>query len=403
MSANRPTLVLKRGEDRRLRAGHLWVFSNEVDTARTPLRELQPGDPVVVCDDRERPLGAAYANPHSLICARLISRDPQRSLNEALLVHRLNRALELRRRHFDEPYYRLIHGDADGLSGLVVDRYGDICVIQPNTAGMDRALPALVSALERVLAPAHILVRGDSPLRELEGLPQTVHWATDPGPETLTVRENGLTFEIPATTGQKTGWYYDHRTNRSRLPPYVDGLRVLDVFSYTGAWGLQALAAGATSMTAVDRSPAALDQLQANAERNGLAPGVTCVEGDAFEVLQALRQDRERFDAVILDPPAFVKRRKDLRAGLAGYRRLNQLALQVLAHDGLLISASCSAHVDERQFTDAILAGARHVDRSFQVVERGGAAPDHPEHPAIPETRYLKALFARTAPARSSP
>ncbi|MFV8834602.1 class I SAM-dependent rRNA methyltransferase [Aquisalimonas sp.] len=403
MAQTRPSLYLKRGEERRLRAGHLWVFSNEVDSARSPLKAFEPGQDATLRDHSGRPLGTAYVNPHSLICARLISRDPERGLDESLLVHRLNLALALRERHFPTPHYRLVHGDGDGLSGLVIDRYGDTCVIQPNTAGMDRALDAIISALQRVLAPAHILVRADSPLRELEGLESTVHWAGGEGPEALEIIENGLTFSVPATTGQKTGWYYDHRGNRARIAPYVRGMRVLDVFSYAGAWGLQALAAGAESLVAVDSSSDALDALDANAERNGLGEWVTGVEGDAFDVLKALRQDGERFDAVIVDPPAFVKRKKDLKAGLSGYRRLNQLALQVLEKNGVLISASCSAHVDEQQLLGEVLGAARHVDRSLQLVERGSQAPDHPEHPAIPESRYLKALFTRVAPAWSTP
>ncbi|SEO93364.1 class I SAM-dependent rRNA methyltransferase [Aquisalimonas asiatica] len=403
MAQTRPSLYLKQGEERRLRAGHLWVFSNEVDSARSPLKAFEPGQDATLRDHSGRPLGTAYVNPHSLICARLISRDPERGLDESLLVHRLNLALALRERHFPTPHYRLVHGDGDGLSGLVIDRYGDTCVVQPNTAGMDRALDAIISALQRVLAPAHVLVRADSPLRELEGLESTVDWAGGAGPDALEIIENGLTFSVPATTGQKTGWYYDHRANRARIAPYVRGMRVLDVFSYAGAWGLQALAAGAESLVAVDSSSDALDALDANAERNGLGEHVTGVEGDAFDVLKALRQDGERFDAVIVDPPAFVKRKKDLKAGLSGYRRLNQLALQVLEKNGVLISASCSAHVDEQQLLGEVLGAARHVDRSLQLVERGGQAPDHPEHPAIPESRYLKALFTRVAPAWSTP
>lgn len=403
MTDTRPSLFLKSGEERRLRAGHLWVFSNEVDTVRSPLRAFAPGDDAIVRDHKGSAIGAAYVNPHSLICARLVSRDPERRLDEALLVHRLNRALALRARHHDSPHYRLVHGDGDGLSGLVIDRYGDVCVVQPNTAGMDRAVDAIVRALERTVAPAHVLVRADSPLRSMEGLASSIDWAGAEGPEMLEVREGGLRFRVPATAGQKTGWYFDQRANRARLAPYVHGQRVLDVFSYVGAWGLRALAAGAESVTAVDSSGPALDQLDANARDNGLDAGVTTIEGDATEVLRALRQERHRFDTVILDPPAFVKRRRDLKAGLAGYRRLNQLALQVLEKDGTLITASCSAHVEEAALLGEVLGAARHVDRSLQLVERGGQAPDHPEHPAIPETRYLKALFTRVAPAWSTP
>lgn len=396
-------LFMKRGEERRLRAGHLWVFSNEIDRARSPLKAFTPGEQVILRDHSGRALGSAYVNPNSLLCARLISRDAERNLDAPLLVHRLNMALALRERHFPTTHYRLVHGDGDGLSGLVIDRYGDTCVVQPNTAGMDRAQDAIVEALQRVVRPAHTLIRGDSPLRGLEGLSPRVEWVGGNGPDDLDIVENGLAFQVPATSGQKTGWYFDHRANRARLAPHVAGRRVLDVFSYAGAWGLQALAAGARQLTAVDSASQALDALAANAKRNGLGEQVTTIEGDAFEALRSLRQEGERFNTVILDPPAFVKRKKDLKAGLAGYRRLNQLALQVLEKDGTLITASCSAQVDESALLNEVLAAARHVDRSLQLVERGGQAPDHPEHPAIPETRYLKAFFTRVAPAWSTP
>ncbi len=404
MADTRPSLFLKRGEERRLRAGHLWVFSNEVDIQRSPLKDFAPGADAILRDHGGQAIGSVYVNPHSLISARLISRDAERALDESLLVHRLNMAMALRQAHFDEPYYRLVHGDGDGLSGLVIDRYGDTCVVQPNTAGMDQRLDDIIQALSRVVEPEHILVRPDGAMRELEGLPRDEpRWIGDSSPEHLEVRENGLTFQVPALSGQKTGWYFDHRANRARLAPYVRGLRVLDVFSYAGAWGLQALAHGAESVTAVDSSEQALDTLDANAAHNGLSDRVTTIEGDAFEVLQALRQERHRYDVVILDPPAFVKRKKDLKAGLGGYRRLNQLALQVLEKNGSLITASCSSHVDDQALLGEAVAAARHVDRSLQLVERGGQAPDHPEHPAIPETRYLKALFTRVAPAWSTP
>ena len=403
MTENTPSLWLKRGEERRLRAGHLWIFGNEVDTARSALNELPPGTPVVIRTNAGKALGTGYANPHSLIAGRLISRDPERLLDESLLVHRLNLALAARRRHFASDHYRLIHGDADGLSGLVIDRYGDVCVVQPNTAGMELALDAIIRALQRAVAPSAILIRADSGLRVLEGLESYVRWAEGEPREFLELEENGCRFRVSATEGQKTGWYYDHRANRARLAPYVRGLRVLDVFSYVGGWGVQALAAGASAVTCIDSSAAALDRAQENAALNGVGEGLTAVEGDAFEALQALREERERYDVVILDPPAFVKRRKDLRNGLAGYRRLNQLAMQVLDKDGILVSASCSSHVSADELLKEVLGGARHLDRSLQIQEYGGHAPDHPEHPAIPETRYLKAWYCRVLPAWSTP
>ncbi|MCC5856640.1 MAG: class I SAM-dependent rRNA methyltransferase [Ectothiorhodospiraceae bacterium] len=398
-----PSLKLKKGEDRRLRGGHLWVFSNEVDNTETPLKAFEPGQPALLRDHADRPIGTVYVNPHSLICARLVSRDPNRTLDTALLTERLGQALALRVRLFPEPCYRLVHGDGDGLSGLIIDRYGDSCVVQANTAGMERALSHVITALRATVAPRHILLRGDSPMRELEGLDRYQRWVDEPGPEVLELRENGARFRVASQDAQKTGWYYDHRASRARLQPYVRGKRVLDVFSYVGAWGVQSLVSGADNVTCVDSSSAALDRAAENAALNHVPDRLATVEGDAFTVLQALREERRRYDVVIVDPPAFVKRKKDLKKGLAGYRRLNQLAMQVLEKNGILITASCSSHVTADALLQEALSAARHLDRGLQVIEAGQQAPDHPVHPAIPETRYLKTWFCRVLPASEMP
>lgn len=401
MTHRLPDLHLQRGEDRRLRAGHPWVFSNEVDTARSPLKAFAPGAAVCIRAADGRPVGTGYVNAHSLICARLVSRDPARAPDGALLAHRLNLALALRERLYDAPYYRLVHGEGDGLPGLVVDRFGDTLVVQINTAGMERLREALVAALQRVLRPAHILLRCDSAMRELEGLERYVEWAGGSGPETLEVAENGARFTVPASDGQKTGWYYDHTGNRARMMPLVAGRRVLDLYGYVGAWGIEAALAGASEVLTVDASRDAAEWAGRNAGWNGVDDRVSVACGDALEVLAALRADRERFDVVIADPPAFIKRRKDHRQGLRAYRRLNQAAMQVLGHDGILVSASCSAHLGREPLRDMLLAAARHLDRSLQIVDFGRQGPDHPVHPALPETDYIKVITGRVLPADS--
>ena len=400
--APRP-IWLKAGEDRRLRAGHLWVFSNEIDTARSPLKDFFPGEPVEIRDSADRNIGCGYINPHSLIAARLVSRDRDHCLSESLIVHRLNVALALRQRLFAEPYYRLIYGESDGLPGLVVDRFDDVCVVQINSAGMEHVRVAIVAALRRVLGARHILIRADSGMRELEGLERYVAWDEEPGPDLLTVMENGLRFQAPSTGGQKTGWFYDHRANRARLAPFVAGARVLDVFSYLGGWGIQAAALGAREAVLVDSSAQALEHAASNAALNHLDDRIRTLQGDAFKVLKELREARERFDVVIIDPPAFIKRRKDYRQGLQGYQQINQMAMQVLDRDGLLVSASCSSHLTEDDFIRTLLSSARHLDRTAQIIEFGQQGPDHPVHPAIAETRYLKCAFLRVLPASSNP
>ena len=392
-STELPELRLKRGEDRRLSAGHLWVFSNEVDTARTPLPGFEPGALCRVVSDRDKFLGYAYVNPHSLICARILGRDPEYPPGKSLIVHRLQVAQSLRRSLFDRPFYRLVYGESDALPGLVLDRFGDVIVGQIATAGMEAMRADVEAAVRKAIAPTAMLWKNDAGVRELEGLPSYVEPAFGDLPEFVDVEEGGVTFRIPLGAGQKTGWFFDQAANRLALRKYVGGSRVLDVFSYLGAWGLGALRAGATEVTCVDSSVTALEGLQAAAAANGLKPAT--IRGDAFDVMEQLHAERRRFDVVVIDPPAFIKRKKDIPKGEAAYRRLNQLAIQLLERDGILVSWSCSYHLEPQQLLAAIQRAARHLDRFAQVVEVGGQAPDHPIHPAIPETRYLKAYFCR--------
>lgn len=386
-------LRLKRGEDRRLSAGHLWVFSNEVDTARTPLTSFAPGALCRVVSDRDKFLGYGYVNPNSLISARILGRDPDFLPGKSLIVHRLQVAQSLRRALYERPFYRLAYGESDGLPGLVLDRFGDVVVGQIATAGMEAMKADIQEAVKKVLAPTAMLWKNDSGARDLEGLPHYVETAFGEMPQTVTVEEGGVNFQVPVVGGQKTGWFFDQAANRLALRKYVGGARVLDVFSYLGAWGLGALRAGATEVTCVDSSAAALEGLQATAAANALKPSV--IRGDAFDVLESLHAERRRFDVVVIDPPAFIKRRKEIPKGEAAYKRLNQLAMQLLERDGILVSCSCSYHLEPQSLVTGIQRAARHVNRFVQIVEVGGQAPDHPIHPAIPETRYLKAFFCR--------
>lgn len=391
-------LRLKQHEDKRLRAGHVWVFSNEVDIAATPLTAFAAGQPVEFQDHAGKGLGSGYVNPHSLICGRLVSRDAKYILNKSLLVHRLNIALALRERLFAQPYYRLVFGEGDGLPGLVVDRYGDTLVAQINTAGMERVKDEIVIALREVLQPARIVFRNDGSSRALEGLENYVETAWGEPADEVALEENGVRFVAPILSGQKTGWFYDHRMNRARMQQYVAGKRVLDVFSYIGGWGVQAAAAGAGQVVCVDSSEQALARVSRNAALNGVTDQISTSHGEAFEVLKQLREERERFDVVILDPPAFIKRKKDFHAGLAAYQRLNQQAMQVLAKDGILISASCSYHLSAANLRQVLQQTSRHVDRNLVILEQGQQGPDHPILPAVVETEYLKALICRVLP-----
>ncbi len=393
-TARLPLLVLKKNEQRRLQAGHLWVYSNEVDTRKTPLTALQPGEPVIVQAASGKALGTAYVNPHSLICARLFSRRANARLDAALLERRLRSALELRTQLFAEPYYRLVFGESDGLPGLVVDRYGETLVVQVTTAGMERVSAVMIDVLQQVIGPTGILLRNDSPVRVLEGLPLGTE-VIGSVPDSVLLEEGGVRFHVPLGSGQKTGWFFDQRSNRLALHKYVRDKQVLDVFSYVGAWGLQAAHAGAAQVTCVDASVPALDVLQQTARDNDLQSALQVQAGDAFDVMQVLRSERRQFDVVIVDPPAFIKRRKDIRKGEQGYARLNNLALELLAPGGILVSCSCSMHLAESRLQHILLQAAVRQGRQLQILERGFQCMDHPVHPAIVETAYLKALFCR--------
>ncbi len=392
-----PPLFLRRGEDKRLRAGHLWVFSNEVDTKRSPLDKFAAGDPVTILDAGGHAVGSGYINPSSLICARLMDRGCH-PLDRSLLVHRLNVALSLRERIYSEPYYRLLFGESDGVPGLTVDRFGDVLVAQATSAGMERLKDVVIDALTAALKPTAIVWKNDSSAREIEGLPSYVEIAAGELPERVIVREAGLQFAIDIIGGQKTGWFYDQRSNREAMTPWVKGARVLDLFSYVGAWGLRAAQAGAAEVTCVDSSADAIAAVLSNAAANGLAAGVRAERSDVFEFLKAARAQRERWDVVIVDPPAFVKKRKDFKQGSLGYRRLNEAAMQVLAKDGLLVTASCSYHMGRPALLEAINAGGRHLDRQVQVLSQLQQSPDHPIQAAIPETDYLKGYICRVLP-----
>ena len=388
------SLVLKRGEERRLAAGHPWVFSNEIDTGHSPLGAFAPGELATISTHRGDFVGYAYVNPHALICARILSREAAHPVDRALIEERLQRALALRTRLGAAPYYRWVFGESDALPGLVLDRYGDVVVGQIATAGMEALKDEVAAAVRAVLDPAVLYWKNDTAARDLEQLPQEAQLAFGTVPDELTVMESGLTFHAPLVHGQKTGWFYDQTANRARLARYlVPGARVLDVCSYAGAWGITALRAGAARACCVDSSQSALDFAAANAARNGLA--VETLRADAFEALRTLADRGERYDLVILDPPAFIKRKKDIPQGQAAYRKLNQLALGLLGAEGTLVSCSCSYHLAPEELMSAIQGAARHSGRFVQILEAGGQSPDHPVHPAIPETRYLKAFFCR--------
>ena len=388
-----PELCLKKNEDRRLRAGHAWIYSNEVDTKKTPLKEFVAGQWCHVTNARGRVLGTAYVNPNTLICARLVSRFENQTLSLDVLIQKIQSALRLRENIFSVPCYRLVFGESDSLPGLVVDRYNDVLVVQITTAGMDNIQDDIVEALSEVIKPKTILLRNDSASRDLEGLELYSKTVLGELPELVELEENNTRFITSLEQGQKTGWFYDHRLNRQRTQQYVKDKRVLDVFSYVGGWGVEALQAGAKDVTCVDASGFALNLAQQSAALNKREKAFNTIEGDAFETLKSLAEEKEKYDVVILDPPAFVKRRKDLKEGSLAYRRINRLAMNLIKNEGILVSASCSFHLGHEQLLNEVRQASYLANVDCQVLEQGHQGPDHPVHPAMKETDYLKSFI----------
>ncbi len=342
-------------------------------------------------------MGVAFVSPHNLICARLLGRSADTFMNDSLLAERLEAALAFRESIFSALCYRLVYGDSDGLPGLVIDRFFDVFVVQISLAGMEHFKAAIAEILEQRLGAKTIVFKNDGKMRSVEGLASYIEFALGTEQETVELEENGVRFVAPLIDGQKTAWFYDHRMGRLRLQQYARDKRVLDLFSYVGGWGIQALAAGASSLTCVDASALALEYVSKNAQLNDL-PAVETLCGDAFAVAQKLRQEGQRFDIVVADPPAFIPRKKDEKEGLQAYHHLNQLAIKLLNPGGILVSGSCSMHLARAQLRDVVRTAGRKTGQFVQILEEGGQGPDHPVVPAIPETDYLKSCFVRTIP-----
>jgi 23S rRNA (cytosine1962-C5)-methyltransferase len=381
-------IQLKRDEDRRVKRGHPWIYSNEIDVGRTPLKGAEPGALVRVVDARGASVGIAHLSPASLVAARMLTRAD--ALDADFLAQRIVRALAFRERCFDRPYYRWVYGEGDALPGLVIDRYADAVVIQTSTWGMERRIDAVVAAIDRAIGPRTLVVKNDAGSRVPEGLPSYVDVRR--GAPGAVVEEGGAAFAIDLAAGQKTGWFYDQRENRRRFAPLYAGADVLDLYAYVGAWSVHAASRGARRVVAIDASERAVVATRENAERNGHGGVVEAVEAD---VATWLERTTDRFDVVILDPPALIRRRRDLKAGRALYRHLNAAALAATKPGGLLVSCSCSSALDVESHLMDLRAAARQVHRDVVLVGRGGMPPDHPIHPWLPETDYLKCVFLR--------
>ncbi|WP_293450590.1 RSP_2647 family RNA methyltransferase [Planktotalea sp.] len=391
-----PVLRLKpKANARAIRHGAPWVYDNELVLDRRS-KNLEPGTIAVLEDAERNPMGLVAANPLSRITARMIERDVDATIDQAWFAAKITRALQLRARLFDQPYYRLIHAEADGLPGLVVDRFGDTVVVQPNAAWLELLLEPLAAALAQVTGVKNILKNAAGRTRSLEGLDDVNTVLLGAAPDAaLMVPMNGAMYAADLTGGQKTGLFYDQRPNHAFTARLSEGADVLDVFSHVGGFGLAAIAGGAKSALCVDGSAPALALVEEGAKASGFTDKVTTRKGDAFDVLEDLAKDGAQYDIVVCDPPAFAPGKAKLEVGLRAYERLAKMAAPLVKEGGCLVLCSCSHAADLGKFRFACTRGIGRAERAGSLIHTGFAGPDHPLMPQLAESGYLKALFYR--------
>ncbi len=387
----RPTVQLKPREGRRLRAGAPWVFSNEIAMTAT-VKALPPGSLVRLVGDDGREFGTFCFNPKSLIALRRLSPAPEAVIDADHFAAHFSRALGIRERFYDSPFYRLVHAEGDGLPGLTIDRFADTAVVQVTTAGMETLEREMLAGLDAALSPVNVILRNDTPSRSLEGLDSYVRAAKGEIPPRLALEENGARYFADLAGGQKTGWYFDQRENRAFMAALTKGRSVLDAYCYTGGFAVLAAKTGAREVVALDSSAPALALGEEAAAANKVSSRCRFVKASVFEELERLAAAKERFDIVIADPPPFVRAKKDLETGAKAYRKLARLAAGVTAPGGFLLVASCSHNMPEDRFAQECALGIGRAGREPALLRRAGAGPDHPVHPMLTETSYLKAL-----------
>ncbi|MEQ1726787.1 MAG: class I SAM-dependent rRNA methyltransferase [Vicinamibacterales bacterium] len=381
-----PTVTISVRGEQRLRGGHPWIYRSDINEAAAG-----PGDIVAVRNVKGRVLGSALYSDRSQIAIRMLTYG-ERTADDALIASRIESAIAFRESlGIDATAYRLVHGEADLLPSLVVDRYGDYLVVQALSQGMDRLLPAVVRTLSERLNPKGILARNDPKARVLDGLPQEVAVLQGEVPETVTVQECGLEYEVDLRHGQKTGLFLDQRENREAAARYARG-RVLDCFSYNGGFAMK-MASRATETIAFDISEDAVARVRATALRNGVS--VDARVGNVFDELRGLDRVKERFDTIVLDPPAFAKTKSAVEKAITGYKEINLRALRLLKPGGFLVTCSCSYNISEGMFAQIVYDAAVDAETHVTMVEKRMQGRDHPVLLGVPETYYLKCFILR--------
>lgn len=387
--------LIPKAEARAIRHGFPWVYANELVTDRRT-RNLTPGTIARLEDAARTPMGVVAVNPASKIICRMLDQNPDAVIDEAWFVARMQRALAHRERIYDAPFYRLVHAESDGLPGVVIDRFGDLAVVQPNAAWADSLITPLVAALQSVTGVQTVIMNGTGRARSLEGLEEKTEVLVGTAPtEPVAVPMNGATYMADVMGGQKTGLFYDQRPNHAFVAGLAKDARVLDMFAHVGGFGLAALANGAASALAVDGSEPALALATRGAEAMGAEARFTTRKGDAFDTLAALASEEETFDVVICDPPSFAPSKPTLDAGLRAYERVARLAAALVAEGGYLVLCSCSHAADLTKFRNASSRGIGRAGRRGQIIHTGFAGPDHPLMPHLAESGYLKVVVYR--------
>lgn len=379
-----PKIVIKPRSEIRIIHGNPWIFSNEIENF-SEVKKLEKGSLVEVVIRKDQSFGIAYFNPHSLISARILTHNISQKINEDFFIEKISAALKFREKFFSKPFYRLIHSEGDFLPGLVIDRFGDVFSCQISTAGMEQLTAILTSALIKIFPAAKIILRNDVEARRFEGLEMYVKTVHGEVADEIMIEENDVKFLIDVKNGQKTGWFYDQRQNREFIGSIAKNCDVLDAFCYLGGFGLNALKNGAKSVTFIDTYKEALDKIPA-------AENIEIINEKVFETLEKLETQQRRFDIVLLDPPAFVKSKKDLFSGLKGYEKLIKLSCGLVKKGGILMLTSCSHHASINDLVAAANDGFRKNNRPARLIRTFGADVDHPIHPALKENEYLKSL-----------
>jgi 23S rRNA (cytosine1962-C5)-methyltransferase len=387
-------LVLKRAEYQRIPAGYPWIYSNQIDTAQTPLKSVAAGE-IVDLYFQDNWLARGYANPHSLIAFRILTWEPEEEIDQRFFEKRFKKALALRESFYTEPYYRLIHAEGDFIPGLIIDRYNDVFVVQLNTAGVDKLSDLISAALQTLFTPKTIIIKRDSPSRLQEGLTQEAEQIIGEPISECIIKENNAQFAVSFSEGQKTGWFFDQRHNRLQVAELCQGKSVIDYYCYAGGFGVLAATMGATSVIEVDRSATALAQAKKAAQLNHVEQKCEFVCTEAFSDIEQRIERREQYDVVIADPPAFIKSRKDKPQGLKGYQKLMQGVLQLVKPEGYLFIASCSYHISVEEFKECLQKAFAKNGMTGQILAVKQAGMDHPVQIQLAETDYLKGLLVR--------